>query len=148
MNFLGSNDEYVTSGSDDGNFFIWRKATGKLHAILEGDGSVVNVIESHPRLPLIAVSGIDTTVKVRNDLSSSLSLLISWKLFAPARGPSTFSRLDNTASITDRNAQAARRTSSEIGMDLTHFILHYTRARRRLGGNEDEDERTEDPSMH
>ncbi|KIM90838.1 hypothetical protein PILCRDRAFT_150692 [Piloderma croceum F 1598] len=63
VNFLGPNDEYVTSGSDDGNFFIWRKATGKLHGILEGDGSVVNVIEPHPRLPLIAVSGIDTTVK-------------------------------------------------------------------------------------
>jgi hypothetical protein len=65
VNFLGPNDEYVTSGSDDGNFFIWRKATGKLHGILEGDGSVVNVIEAHPRLPLIAVSGIDTTVKVQ-----------------------------------------------------------------------------------
>ena len=37
--------------------------------ILEGDGSVVNVIEPHPHLPLIAVSGIDTTVKVREALS-------------------------------------------------------------------------------
>jgi len=94
VNFLGPSDEYVTSGSDDGNFFIWRKATGKIHGILEGDGSVVNVIESHPHLPLIAVSGIDTTVK----------------LFAPAQGPSRFSRLDNIASITDHNAQAAQRT--------------------------------------
>jgi len=94
VNFLGPSDEYVTSGSDDGNFFIWRKATGKIHGIHEGDGSVVNVIESHPHLPLIAVSGIDTTVK----------------LFAPAHGPSRFSRLDNIASITDHNAQAAQRT--------------------------------------
>jgi WD40 repeat protein len=68
VNFLGSSDEYVTSGSDDGNFFIWRKATGKLHEILEGDGTVVNVIESHPHFPLIAVSGIDTTVKVQSVL--------------------------------------------------------------------------------
>lgn len=35
-----------------------------MHGIYEGDGSVVNVIEGHPYLPLIAVSGIDTTVKV------------------------------------------------------------------------------------
>jgi WD repeat-containing protein 42A len=64
VNFLGPNDEYVTSGSDDGNFFIWRK-DGTLHDICEGDSSVVNVIEGHPQIPsLIAVSGIDTTVKV------------------------------------------------------------------------------------
>lgn len=66
MNFVGSEDEYVASGSDDGNFFLWEKATGRLHGIYEGDGSVVNVIESHPRLPVLAVSGIDTTVKVSN----------------------------------------------------------------------------------
>jgi len=120
VNFLGWNDEYVTSGSDDGNFFIWRKATGKLHAILEGDSSVVNVIESHPLLPLIAVSGIDTTVK----------------LFAPARGPSLFSRLDNATSITDRNAHAAQWTSSGVGTDLAHFLLQYDRARRLLGDHE------------
>ena len=64
VNFLGPNDEYLTSGSDDGNFFVWIKATGALHGIYEGDGSVVNMVEGHPHLPLVAVSGIDTTVKV------------------------------------------------------------------------------------
>lgn len=64
VNFLGSNDELVTSGSDDGNFFIWNKLSGKLHGIYEGDGSIVNMVEGHPQLPVIAVSGIDTTVKV------------------------------------------------------------------------------------
>lgn len=64
MNFLGPYDEFVTSGSDDGNFFIWDKLSGQLVDILEGDGSIVNVIEGHPTLPLVAVSGIDTTVKV------------------------------------------------------------------------------------
>lgn len=54
----------MTSGSDDGNFFVWSKATGELLGIYEGDRQVVNVIEGHPHLPLIAVSGIDTTVKV------------------------------------------------------------------------------------
>ena len=65
MNFLGPNDESVASGSDDGNFFIWNKHDGKLQGIYEGDSSVVNIIEGHPYFPLVAVSGIDTTVKVR-----------------------------------------------------------------------------------
>jgi WD repeat-containing protein 42A len=141
VNFLGPNDEYVTSGSDDGNFFIWNKATGKVHGVLEGDGSVVNVIESHPRLPLIAVSGIDTTVKVQSVLLFSLSVLTSpLKLFGPARGPSIFSRLNNITSITDRNAQATRRPSRGITMDLAHFILHYDRVRRALAENGGEGE--------
>lgn len=65
VNFIGAEDEFVASGSDDGNFFLWQKDSGKLHGIYEGDGSVVNVIEQHPCLPLLACSGIDTTIKVR-----------------------------------------------------------------------------------
>ncbi|KAJ7095424.1 WD40 repeat-like protein [Mycena belliarum] len=86
VNFLGPDDEYVASGSDDGNFFIWRK-DGALHGIFEGDGSVVNVIEPHPHLPLFATSGIDTTVK----------------LFAPVSGPSSFSQLDSAERIMAAN---------------------------------------------
>ncbi|RXK39423.1 hypothetical protein M231_03256 [Tremella mesenterica] len=63
-NFLGNHSNKVCSGSDDGNFFVWNKDTGRLIGIWEGDGSVVNVIEQHPTLPLIAVSGIDDTVKM------------------------------------------------------------------------------------
>lgn len=61
------NESCVASGSDDGNLFLWTKEgegqEGKLVAVLEGDDSVVNVAESHPTLPVIAVSGIDPTGK-------------------------------------------------------------------------------------
>lgn len=77
-NFLGARSDKVCSGSDDGNFFVWDKETGRLEGIWEGDGSVVNgafttaaalipVMEQHPTLPLVAVSGIDSTVKVSLD---------------------------------------------------------------------------------
>ncbi|KAG6844908.1 hypothetical protein H0H87_002607 [Tephrocybe sp. NHM501043] len=93
VNFLGPSDEYVASGSDDGNFFIWRKATGALHGIYEGDGTVVNMIEGHPHLPLVAVSGIDHTVK----------------LFAPSNDrPSKFSRIENAANIMQTNSRLNR----------------------------------------
>ena len=64
VNFVGPNDEFVVSGSDDGYFFLWRRESGALHGLYEGDGSVVNVIEPHPTLPLLAVSGIDHEPKV------------------------------------------------------------------------------------
>ncbi len=45
VNFFGLQDEYVVSGSDDGNLFIWDKKTAQLVNILEGDGEVVNVVQ-------------------------------------------------------------------------------------------------------
>ncbi|KAF5390654.1 hypothetical protein D9757_002768 [Collybiopsis confluens] len=78
VNFLGPRDEYVASGSDDGMFFVWHKSTGKLRGVYEGDGTVVNVIEGHPHLPLVA-------------------------LFAPIDHESTFSRLNDADPIMRRN---------------------------------------------
>lgn len=87
VNFIGPNDEFVVSGSDDGYFFLWRRETGALHGIYEGDESVVNVIEAHPTLPLIAVSGIDHEPK----------------LFSPHKGTDEWSRLDRAENIISGN---------------------------------------------
>lgn len=73
VTFLGAEKNYIGSGSDDGNFFVWSRE-GKLEGIWEGDGSVVNVIEQHPSLPLCAVSGIDSTVKVGFPLLAKIVL--------------------------------------------------------------------------
>lgn len=113
VNFVGPYDELVASGSDDGNVFLWNKHTGQLHDILEGDSSVVNVIEAHPHLPVIAVSGIDTTVK----------------LFAPAHGRSDFSRKHNAEAIMERNAEA----SSANRIDLSSLRLYYSEVAHRMG---------------
>lgn len=118
VNFLGPNDEFVVSGSDDGNWFIWETHTGRLRDILEGDGHVVNVIEGHPYLPLVAVSGIDTTVK----------------LFGPTEGPRKFSHLQNATSITSRNAE----TSSQR-IDLA-ALATYARIARLIGGVDADEE--------
>ncbi|KAL0262591.1 hypothetical protein SLS55_001559 [Diplodia seriata] len=64
VNFFGLEDEYVVSGSDSGHLFIWDKKTMQIVNILEGDGEVVNVVQGHPYEPMLAVSGIDHTVKV------------------------------------------------------------------------------------
>lgn len=64
VNFFGLDDEYVVSGSDDGNLFVWERKTGQLVNILEGDGEVVNVLQGHPYEPMLAASGIDHTIKI------------------------------------------------------------------------------------
>ena len=95
MNFLGPGDEYITSGSDDGNFFIWDKATTTLRGIYEGDSSIVNMVEGHPHLPLVAVSGIDTTVKVTRPLFQMTSELIYFlSCLHPLTSPVNFQGLN------------------------------------------------------
>ncbi len=64
VNFYGLNDEYVVSGSDSGHLFLWDRKTTQLVNILEGDGEVVNVVTGHPYEPMIAASGIDSTIKI------------------------------------------------------------------------------------
>ncbi|KAI3612177.1 wd repeat-containing protein [Moniliophthora roreri] len=128
VNFLGPSDEYVVSGSDDGNWFMWNKSDGELHGIYEGDGSVVNVIEAHPYLPLVAVSGIDKTVK----------------LFGPARGESQFSRTSQADSITrnnqDRNNLRIFRTIRRSDFITLLASMHAAQAIGRGGDSDDDGE--------
>lgn len=139
VNFVGPNDEYVASGSDDGNFFLWKKSTGKLHGIYEGDGSVVNVIEPHPHLPLIATSGIDTTVKVYSLCSCSMCLANpTAQLFAPSRGASAFSRLQNADAVIRRNTDPALHSRGRYA-DIAQLLLEFSLARRASGGVGGED---------
>ena len=63
-NFLGERGEYVAAGSDDGNVFIWEKASGNLIRILHGDDSIVNCVQWHPTGPLLASSGIESVVRL------------------------------------------------------------------------------------
>ena len=87
VNFI-FNGSYCISGSDDGNFFLWslrdtepattppvenqenenesrsKIRSGKLVGIYYGDSNTVNVMKPHPFLPIIAISGIDTDIKL------------------------------------------------------------------------------------
>ena len=65
VNFYGSRSEFVISGSDCGNIFIWNKKSEAVVRLVHGDeGGVVNVLEPHPSLPFLATSGLDDDVKI------------------------------------------------------------------------------------
>ncbi|KAJ2786819.1 hypothetical protein GGI15_001230 [Coemansia interrupta] len=55
-------DRYVASGSDDGRVFIWDRDSMDIVQILRGDSEIVNNVEGHPGLPVVAVSGIDSEI--------------------------------------------------------------------------------------
>ncbi|XP_071636980.1 DDB1- and CUL4-associated factor 8 isoform X1 [Temnothorax longispinosus] len=65
VNFFGPKSEYVISGSDCGNIFIWDKNTEAVVQWMAGDDQgVVNCLEGHPHIPILATSGLDYDVKI------------------------------------------------------------------------------------
>lgn len=64
VNFFGPNDEYVMSGSDCGNIFIWKKKGAQLVRLMRGDKHIVNQLEPHPHISVLATSGIEKNIKL------------------------------------------------------------------------------------
>lgn len=62
--FLGDDDSLVACGSDDGRVFFYDASTGACLRALSADEDVVNCLRSHPTLPVLATSGIESVVKV------------------------------------------------------------------------------------
>ncbi|XP_073423119.1 DDB1- and CUL4-associated factor 8 [Dendrobates tinctorius] len=65
VNFYGPKSEFVVSGSDCGHIFLWDKSSCQIVQFMDGDkGGVVNCLEPHPHLPVLATSGLDYDVKI------------------------------------------------------------------------------------
>ena len=63
ISFVGDRDQYVGVGSDGGYAFLFGDNRIPVWAA-KSDTSIVNVIESHPFLPVLAVSGLDSSIKI------------------------------------------------------------------------------------
>lgn len=65
VNFYGPQSEFIVSGSDCGNIFFWDKKNEAIVQWMHGDESgIVNVLEPHPHIPILATSGLDPDVKI------------------------------------------------------------------------------------
>ncbi|XP_017127908.2 DDB1- and CUL4-associated factor 8 [Drosophila elegans] len=65
VNFFGPKSEYIVSGSDCGNIFFWDKNTEAIVNFMKGDhAGVVNCLEPHPWMPVLATSGLEHDVKI------------------------------------------------------------------------------------
>ncbi|KAH8553563.1 WD40-repeat-containing domain protein [Umbelopsis sp. PMI_123] len=151
VNFFGPNDEYVVSGSDEGNAFFWDKKTTRIVQILKADDETVNVIQGHPYSPVVAISGIDNTVKIFEPNANSISTSPITDPTAKTSYP-TASRMWQMDEIVTRNQQNSIENEGE-GL-LTRSMLAVLSARltarrrwvERNGGeaiDEEDDDETE-----
>ena len=63
-NFFGQNGQFIVAGSDCGCMFLWNRATANLVEAWHGDESIVNCLQPHPSLCVLATSGIDPVVRL------------------------------------------------------------------------------------
>jgi len=104
-------------------------------------------MEQHPTLPLVAVSGIDDTVKVSHVLSE-ISIrydLTCDQLFAPTaqRPDPSYSRLHLRDTIINANTQRPRYRSSAFGRGSLLQFLASRGLVARVEGAEGEDDESE-----
>lgn len=72
-NYLGLNGEFIAAGSDDGNFYIWEGETAKIRAVYRADSAIVNCVQPHPSICMLATSGIDYDIKIWSPCAPSAS---------------------------------------------------------------------------
>lgn len=75
--FLGSNSEYIVGASDDGRLYIWDRYNGETLCCWEADADILNCVQVHPSLPLLATSGLDEVIQIwgPDDLKGFIPLL-------------------------------------------------------------------------
>ncbi|KAF8395010.1 hypothetical protein HHK36_018949 [Tetracentron sinense] len=112
VSFFGPGDEYVLSGSDCGHIFIWKKKGGKLVRLIIGDRHIVNHLETHPYMPVIATCGIKKDIKLWVPMSDDSIPLPN-----------------NVGEIMDTNMQG-REDRSRITL-TPDVIMHVLRLQRR-----------------
>ncbi|KAJ6648158.1 WD and tetratricopeptide repeats protein 1, partial [Pseudolycoriella hygida] len=63
-NFFGSDGKYIVAGSDDGHFFIWERPSNMITSIYKADMTIVNCVQPHPFICLMATSGLDNEIRL------------------------------------------------------------------------------------
>ena len=62
--FLGANERFVMSGSDDGCLYVWDRNTSNIALRRAADADVLNCVQAHPANFVIATSGIEPVIKL------------------------------------------------------------------------------------
>ena len=71
VNFFGAHSEYVVSGSDCGNIFLWNTFSGAIVNVFQGDRDIVNCI-------VVCISSISALTSIHKVLRDILMILPYW----------------------------------------------------------------------
>uniref|UniRef100_A0A4D5RA88 DDB1-and CUL4-associated factor 8 n=1 Tax=Scolopendra viridis TaxID=118503 RepID=A0A4D5RA88_SCOVI len=124
VNYFGSGSEYIVSGSDCGNIYFWDHDSEQVVNFMTGDeGGVVNCLEPHPQLPILATSGLDEDVKI-------------WVPSCEQSPTLAGLRSIMAANKKDREEDRMREPDTIDGQMLWYFMHHLRRTARRRARQE------------
>jgi len=127
VNFYGPDSQFVISGSDCGNIFLWDKQTEGIVKLMPGDDNgVVNVLEPHPSLPILATSGLDDEVKLWMPNQSTEGPGHCWQ-----REQKEYMQKTVQRNLQDRETQRNSEPDPLDGQMLWVLWRHIRRAERR-----------------
>ncbi|CAO0794368.1 unnamed protein product [Mucor circinelloides] len=149
VDFFGPNDEYIISGSDGGYLFIWDKKTARILQILQADQDIVNVAKGHPTLPILAVSGIDSTTKIFTPTSKPHATLKSKEPNNPD-SYSASSHLYEEQDIVSSNLENNQTLGTDIYITRSMFaaLSRISRVQRLRRSENEEEEGDDDEDDH
>lgn len=125
VNFYGPKSEFIVSGSDCGNVFLWEKNTEQIINYFAADeGGVVNVLEPHPHFAILATSGLDHDVKVWMPL---------------AEEPTSLSGLEEVVRKNGRERETDHNEPDVDGRMFFFLMQRFRRSVRRQMRDLDED---------
>lgn len=77
VNFYGPRSEFVISGSENpGHVFFWEKQTEAIVQMIVADvGGVVNCLEPHPYVPILATSGLADEIRLWHPAKDTVNLI-------------------------------------------------------------------------
>lgn len=133
VNFYGPRSEFIISGSDCSNVFLWEKESEKIvQYFTADDGGVVNVLEPHPHAPILATSGLDHDVKV-------------W--MPTAEEATKLGGIKQTMKKNKKEREEDRSHEPEmIDGQMLWFLMQHLRRSRRAGRREGEEENNQSSS--
>ncbi|XP_031475334.1 uncharacterized protein LOC116247340 isoform X1 [Nymphaea colorata] len=131
VNFFGPNCEYVTSGSDCGRIFIWRKKDSQLVRVMEGDKDVVNCVEPHPHATVLATSGIENNIKIWTPKASEPvplpTTIEEVKSDRRSRWSRFFTPNDLMMHILSRsNAERQHNAGEDDNLEIVEYVMSFT----------------------
>jgi WD repeat-containing protein 42A len=162
VNFLGAKHQYILSGSDDGNIFIWDKESARIVHCIRGDRHIVNCLDLHPKYPLVfASSGIEYDIKVweptasepRSEAMENINEIIQKNRTATERGHSSFVlpatfvlRLLNLTSDSqdEEDGESEQEGEADVGRRTLARLLSQTTFFATDPDDEDENDEQED----
>ncbi|GAB6027403.1 DDB1- and CUL4-associated factor 8 [Chamberlinius hualienensis] len=124
VNYFGPKSEFIVSGSDCGNIYLWEHDSEAVVQFMPGDeGGVVNCLEPHPHSPILATSGLDDDIKI-------------W--VPSCEKPPKLKGLRSVMKTNRREREEERRQEPDtIDGQMLWFLMHHLRRNARRSARED-----------